>query len=142
KLSESNQLCGLDLETTGLDPYKDNLMLLILGNKDCKLVFDATIYYGENLRRMVEFFTLFKDVYYIGQNLKFDYSFIKTKFGIELLNLVDIMIIDQRIYQNSKFSMGLKALVERHLNLYPEHMDKDVRMEFLYMDKTNPAFKE
>ena len=42
KLLESLSIVGLDTETSGLDPYTNNLLLLQLGCKDFQIVIDTT----------------------------------------------------------------------------------------------------
>lgn len=129
----SLDVVGIDLETNGLDPYKHEVLLLILGNKEHQYVFDITDgYIGSEL----VLFSL-KDKLFLGANLKFDYKFIKVKFNIVLQNMFDVMIAEQRIVQGTGYSSALAAIVERRLG---KIMNKSIRSEFIAANPTTFIF--
>ena len=120
----------LDLETTGLEPYINDILLCIVGDKDNQFVLDVTY---QEIFDLLEGF----QNYTIGNhNLKFDLSFLKTKCNLWFPNLYDIMIAEGRIYQGSGLSIGLASIAQRHLGHIPEHMDKSITESFINMKRS------
>lgn len=118
---------GIDLETNDLDPYKGDILLGILGNKDTQYVFDLTCESAKSNFYSIIFINQNKQIY-LGANLKFDYKFIKVKFCVVLENMFDVMIAEQRLVQGTGYSSALAAIVERRLG---KVMSKNVRSEFI-----------
>lgn len=132
----SLNVIGIDLETNGLDPYKHDILLGVLGNKDRQFVFDLTC----EITKEVFFFVLYGIQFtttYLGANLKFDYKFIKVKFNVVLQNMFDVMIAEQRIVQGTGFSASLAAITERRLG---KIMNKSVRSEFIAANQNTFIF--
>lgn len=128
-------ICGLDLETTGLDPLVSRVRLAQLAVPSKVYVADAfsispTIL--EDLRKLIED----ADVKKIGHNLKFDLSFIQASYSrrLKATNIFDTMLASQvswagfyelkptlrkaknpwkKVYSNHT----LKALAQRHLGV-------------------------
>src|ERR1035437_7962593 len=128
---------GLDLETTGLDPYTEEILLLILGNKEHQFVIDAK---SEQCSIILSQLDINKEI--LGTNLKFDYKFLKTKYNLELRNMWDVMIAEQRLLQGlteynpikkrvTNISCSLTSICMRRLGILPNGMDKKIRNEFI-----------
>lgn len=134
---------GQDTETTGLEPYLNDILLYILGDEYIQFVFDVN--------SISDFETQIKEIFYllqgntlIGANIKFDTSFNKTKYGFQFedyVKIFDVMIADQRIYMNCDFSWGLKDIYIRHFKESPPDMDKDIRSDFSRMSINNIRFQ-
>lgn len=134
-------LIGLDTETNGLDPYNNQVLLVIVGNKENQYVIDWTC---ETFIREI----LTKKTTFIGHNLKFDYKMIKGSYGIELDSLYDTMIAEQRISQNytSKryngyISFSLEEVIKRRLKLFENGMGKTIRLDFVGKDPNTFEFE-
>ena len=128
------KLIGFDLETNGLDAYLNDILLYIIGDKENQFVFDFAI---------INLFlpndeVLFEDKLVLGQNLKFDIKFMKTKHNIEFNKIHDTMIAEQRLSQHElqlfekKGYYSLEKIIERRLG-YKSHT-KATRLEFIGAD--------
>ena len=95
---------GLDIETTGLDPFTDKILLVQLGDKDNQYVIDSR---RVNLQPIV---ALLEDrnVRKVGHNLKFEYKMLKGCLGVELECVRDTMIMEQLLL-NGKIEKTDKA---------------------------------
>lgn len=157
-------ILGFDLETNSLDPFTGSILLVIFGNKEIQYVIDATSidceeliltinhkkewpsgnslsYDYDNYCNYLNNYRRF-DKLIIGANIKFDYKFIKAKYGITFTKMYDVMIAEQRLNQgkdefNIKYnrrtplSAALDKIVLRRLGKIPAGMDKDIRTEFI-----------
>lgn len=132
-------IIGFDFETTGLDPYLSEPLLLILGDVTNQYVIDCSSYTKEELRNV--FISIGLEKTYLGQNLKFDYKFAKVHYNIELKFLYDIMIAEQRILQGRDLKFNLPAIVLRRLGIVPIEMNKEVRLEFVNKNVETFVFK-
>ena len=111
---------GLDLETSGFDPYTSKILCIQLGDQYNQFVIDVSSYP----------ITLFKELFedsskiFIGHNLKFDIRFL-YHHGIIVKNVFDTYITEQIIwngYQNMKKS--LDHVCERYTGVF---LDKSIR---------------
>ena len=128
----ASRICGLDLETTGLDPLSARVRLAQLALPSGRVyVTDAfSLPILEYLGRLVEDPAIKK----VGHNLKFDLGFIQASQGrrLRMANLFDTMLASQVSWaglyrleaapKSTKFPWkkvlpehNLKALAERHL---------------------------
>lgn len=123
---------GFDFETTGLDPYLSEPILLILGDVNTQYVIDCSSYTKDELRNV--FISIGLTKIFLGQNLKFDYKFAKIHYGIELRILYDVMIAEQRLLQGRDLKYNLPAIVLRRLGIIPIEMNKEVRLEWVGKD--------
>ena len=132
-------IIGFDFETTGIDPYLSEPILLILGDVNNQYVIDCSSYTKNELRNV--FISIGLEKLYLGQNLKFDYKFAKVHYNIELKNLYDIMIAEQRLLQGRDLKFNLPAIILRRTGFVPIEMNKEVRLEWVDKDINTFVFK-
>lgn len=77
ELSLKSRLLSLDIETTGLDPWNDKLLLIQLGTKDQTLVIDCRKL-GADLKLLAPILAS-EDYGKLGHNLAFDCAFLEVK---------------------------------------------------------------
>lgn len=128
-LKDLKEIC-IDFETTSLDTITCKPLLVALGDEKEQFVFDLTT-------TDLEFLGYFQDVLFIGHNIKYDYQVLKQNYSIQILNLYDTMIANQRIFQNLYtddfkrnelgYGHSLKALVYKYCNVT---LSKEVRDTF------------
>jgi DNA polymerase I-like protein with 3'-5' exonuclease and polymerase domains len=128
---------GLDLETTGLIHNHDQILLVVVGNRENVFVIDYTSFEADQLT------ALFKSIRgkVIGHNLGFDLPFILHRHGRYLFKtsqIYDTLVAEQVITKGTKLSVSLDNSVKRRLGI--NVFDKGIRMEFIGMSKTNPTF--
>jgi DNA polymerase I-like protein with 3'-5' exonuclease and polymerase domains len=130
----NNSMVGFDLETNGLDAYKNDILLIGIGNKEIQIIIDCSC----NFERPISDIFI-DDFFIVGHNLKFDNKFIKVKYGKMMKNLHDTMLAEQRIYQGSGFKWGLIELIKRHFGVLPEAYNKGTRNEFIGLKLSQKA---
>jgi DNA polymerase-1 len=122
---ERHPIIEVDTETTGLDPFKDRVVLLQIGVHGKAYVFDVR---DERVDA-----NIFKPLLEGQQNLKllqnavFDYKMLKTNFNIELSRVYDTMIAEQLLYLGLHHKSNLQYLVAKYLHL---NMPKDIATSF------------
>ncbi len=115
---------GFDIETTGLDCHGNDLIMFQLGDEHRQFVIDTRVV---NVSGLLPY--MFNDENIIvGHNLKFEYKWVKSKYGICLKGMDDTMVQEQLLYNGSDFWYNLKAVSKRYLNY---EADKTIRMRFL-----------
>ena len=104
-------IIGVDTETTGLDPFESDLLLLQGGNLDKQYVIDARKCSLEPLRPILE-----SQKVKVLHNAKFDYKMLRAQADIRMENVVDTMLIEQvlRNGRRAEGGNGLAAVVERY----------------------------
>lgn len=118
---------GVDCETTGLDPHKDKVILLQIGNKDIQYVIDTRKVIVEPLRPFFES----KNVRKIGHNFKFDYKMIKGSFGIDTEHIGDTFCAEKVLTMGKKFGgFGLDDVLKSYLGI---EMSKGEQKSFVNM---------
>jgi len=118
---------GFDVESNGLDAWKNSTVLYILGNEDRQFVFHSKYTdFARYYRYLYE-----TDRWLLGHNIKFDIKFGFTECDIRYTKVKDTMLAEQRLYMKSGISMGLAGLAYRYLEAYPAEMDKTIRDEFI-----------
>jgi DNA polymerase-1 len=128
ELLEKEKVVGVDVESSGLDPYTDTLLLVQIGTEDISYVLDAR---KLNLRESPRYKALIENpkIIKIMHNGKFDYKFIKVQTGAATNNIYDTMLSESVLTAGIKRRpSSLKALAEEYLDV---HMDKDVRTTFV-----------
>jgi len=131
ELFKSSKYIALDVETTGLDPLKDKVVMLQLGFNNIQLVIDARGFAFSILKPYLER----KSKVFVGHNIKFDYNMLK-QYDIVLHNVYDTMLADMVIY-NGKYSQGYIRRYKRFslAGVYFHHFErkpsKTTRNEFI-----------
>ncbi len=115
---------GFDIETTGLDCHGNKLIMFQLGDENRQFVIDTRVV---NVQGLLPYM-FNKENIIVGHNLKFEYKWIKAKYGICLEGMNDTMLQEQLLYNGSNFWYNLKAVSKRYLNY---EADKTIRMRFL-----------
>ena len=113
---------GVDIETRGLDPYQHELIMFQFGDQYRQFVIDTRKVDITGILPYLDGRTI------IGQNLKFEYKFIKHNHNVLLDSIKDTMIQEKCLYNGKYSSYSLKALAKRYLNY---EADKSIRMRFL-----------
>lgn len=125
---QKETVLGVDTETTGLDPYVDKLLLLIVGTDTQSYIFDARILkLGEilPLKEILESTKVIK----ILHNAKFDYGFLKIQTKIDLNNIFDPMLAESVLTAGLVGkSASLKELTEKYAGTV---MEKSTRKSFI-----------
>jgi DNA polymerase I-like protein with 3'-5' exonuclease and polymerase domains len=150
-LSELDKVV-LDLETTGLVPFKDKILLFIVGNKDKQFVIPVSEDTDEFIFSLL---LTIKDKKILGHNLKFDCKFILFRYNILLTNLTDTFIQSRILFNGMDYSHSLeecaKRMYRKYLHkIYKNHLDEIVDLfklrEFIKrpegLNRVHKKFKE
>ena len=122
------QVLGLDIESTGLDPYTDKLLLVQIGTETKSYIFDAR---KIKLKELLRFKELLENpkIIKLMHNGKFDYGFIKIQAGAEINNIFDLMLAESVLTAGLKGKpASLKELSNEYLSL---DVEKKVRESFI-----------
>ena len=127
KLLEKEQILGVDIEGTGLDPYTSTLLLIQIGTPEISYVFDArTLKLGEIplFKQILESNKVLK----LLHNGKFDYAFIKVNTGVEVNNIFDTMLTEAVLTAGLVGkSASLQELSQKYLEV---NLEKGTRKTF------------
>lgn len=119
----SKPVC-LDIETTGLDRFRDDITSLQLGYTDKKTgkykrkFFD---WQNTSMEFLLKLLTFLKQAKLVTHNGKFDLLFLYVKTGIELNLWVDTLVL---AHVCGEEELGLKPLVKKYFNV-----DYDIETE-------------
>jgi DNA polymerase-1 len=130
---------ALDLETTGLDPHTDRILLVQLcTDNDCYVIPARTPYgntgFGNQKQWDESIAVIFKRISYLGyiaHNGKFEYQFVKTHYGIELQHIFDTMLAESVLGAGYFRPVDLGATIERRLGI---KLDKATQKSFIDLD--------
>ena len=111
---EYSKIVGVDIETTGLDCFKDRIRLIAVYGDDFS-------YVGDKLQE-VEDILSDSTVLKVFHNAIFDVSFLKVA-GIEVKNYSDTIVM-AKIISNSAVFDSLEYLAKKYLNL---ELDKELQ---------------
>ena len=116
---------GVDCETTGLNPFDSEILLLQIGNLSEQFVIDARKVPLQVFRNILE-----SNKPKCLHNAKFDYKFIKHHTGIALKNVVDTMLLESVLENGTKKEGGLslQATYKRYFGI---EQDKEARLAFI-----------
>jgi len=117
---------GLDTETSGLDPYTCELLLVQIGNREVQVVIDCRTIDIKVYKEFLE-----SERTFLGWNLKFDLKFLYRK-GIYLRSVYDGFLAEKLIwlgYPAGIHSMSLKSAGETYLGI---ELDKSVRGKIIW----------
>lgn len=131
---------ALDLETTGLSARHHKVVSLALGVPDRVSILDLRPYYelseAEQAQWQKAICALIgtQGVIWIGQNLKFDWQFLREHFGAILEKVYDIMLVEQ-VLHGMKQSQGRAGFSLRDLAArYDLPVSKEERNWFVGLD--------
>lgn len=111
---------GLDVETTGFDPYTKNLLCVQIGDKANQFVIDSSYIPIEDYKDVLENPTTI----FIGHNIKFDLRFMLHE-KIIINNVYDTYIAEQIVWNGyDNMRKGLDYVSERYTG---EFLDKSIR---------------
>lgn len=119
----SKPVC-LDIETTGLDRFRDEITSLQLGYTDLttgkykRKFFD---WQNTSMEFLLKLLTFLKQAKLVTHNGKFDLLFLYVKTGIELNLWVDTLVL---AHVCGEEELGLKPLVKKYFNV-----DYDIEIE-------------
>lgn len=115
-VSNPQSTIAYDLETTGLDPYTSDILLLQIGLGDnTQFVYDARKIDKKFISPLLD-----SPCWKLGQNLKFDAKFTKAHYGVTLTHLFDTLIAEQVIRggeHGSGWGYSLTDIIKRRLGL-------------------------
>lgn len=125
KLSKE-EIIAIDVESTGLDPYLSELLIVQVGTETVSYIFDVKTI---DLKNIKSFKSLLenKKVLKLLQNAKFDYKMIKNQLNIQMGNVYDTMLGELVLTAGLPSSVSLLDLSRRYLDL---DLDKGIRKTF------------
>jgi len=117
---------AVDTETTGLDPYLNNLVSVQIANGENNLVHVLDVRKGD-FQQFFNSFNLYKGKLHF-QNAKFDLKFLRTNFGILYFDIYDTWIAEKLLDAGKKDNgHDLATLSKQYLGI---EMDKSIRDSF------------
>jgi DNA polymerase-1 len=123
----NEKILGVDVESSGLDPYTATLLLVQIGTWEISYVFDARVLPLKEIpiyKEVMEHPKILK----LLHNAKFDYQFLKYCTGVSITNLYDSLLAEGVLTAGLKGkAASLKELAMQYLNI---SMDKAVRKTF------------
>ena len=126
-LAQRREFIAIDIETNGLDPYQDDILLIAAGDYNNQYVFDMTSY---DVRAIFDGLPWYAG--FIGHNIKFDHKFFQASGQAPKMPfLYDTMIVEQIISQGDKTRRNNYAATV--LRRTGKKILKDVRSEFINM---------
>jgi len=126
------KILAVDTETTGLDVFTSQLLLLQIGNEYRQYVFDVI----RLTKNKVDFYKLAivlenPVTKKVGHNLVFDYKVLKHHLGIELTNIFDTMITEMLLTKGLKLKgFGLEDVLKKYSIV--KELPKEIRETFEY----------
>ena len=127
---------ALDLETTGLVFNKNEVLLVVLGDKDVQYVIDWC-----SVDKELLFCKMVNISKFIGHNLSFDLPWLISR-GLNFYTgqIYDTMETELTLIKGTTHSVSLKETVKRRLNI--DTFDKGITKEFTFMNKKDPFFED
>jgi len=116
-IDSSSGRIGLDLETTGLDPGSAEISLAQLSDGGTTYILDVFAL-GDAVE---ETMTLLAGKWLVSHNAEFEQDFIRTKYGIELMNIADTLLMNKVLEQGDHLKtpkgwFTLEGVVGRYLH--------------------------
>lgn len=119
------RVVAVDTETTGLDPFADDTLLLVqVATPERAYLVDARRVDPRPLRRILEDEKVLK----LLQNAKFDYKMLRQQLGIRMRTMYDTMLAERVLTAGISREIGLAALAKKYLGFT---MDKSIRGSFV-----------
>lgn len=124
---EKAKVVGIDIESTGLDPYTSTLLLVQIGTEEKSYIFDARAINLKEAKRFREFLENPKTLK-IFHNGKFDYKHIKIHTGAIVGNMYDTMLAE--VILNAGLGKGYYSLKDLSKKYTGYEMKKEIRGTF------------
>ena len=127
ELASQAEVVTVDLETTGLNPLKDQISLIGIGVKDKKSGWNCFLFdqlehdFTKTLRPLLES----KKTYKLGHNFKFDWSFLWYHMGIDCQPILDTMLAAIVCEYGTMQEKNRWSLAALSLEKLGRRMDKD-----------------
>jgi len=119
-------LVGLDIETDGLNPRTNNILLIQLSDVENTYIFDARVLPKEYF---VSLFEENKEKTFIAHNAKFDIGMLYCSYGYSLEKIFDTMLAESVLYAGKgKLMKSLKDILGERFNI---ELDKSLQTSFL-----------
>lgn len=87
---QDNLMCGLDIETTSLNPFTGKILLISAGVENNIVVIDVTTI-------DISFLKNYTNIKYIGHNLEFDLSYLIAQKNIHIDNIYDTNLVERTL---------------------------------------------
>lgn len=131
------KLVGIDIETTGLDPITDQILLVQLGTEQEVYIFDVRSL-GEEVKHLAGIISN-PAIAKIGHNLTFEWTFLEH-FGIPLRGaLVDTMLGAKILIAGRRVGVDLGSVVESYLGL---ELEDKKELQKSFVGHTGPFSRE
>ena len=127
---------AIDTETSGVDYNKDKVIMLQIGDHLNQFVIDTRYVSIIPLKSILE-----SEIHLLlGHNIKFDYKFLLSNFGIRLRNVWDTMLAEC-VIKCGKVKPGYSLLdvTSRYLGI---ELNKDTRSQFSKLQSGEPYTEE
>ena len=117
---------GFDVETSGLNPRKDSLLLVQLSDGERTYIFDCRVLPSDYMKSI---FNQFSDKIFIAHNAKFDVGFVFANYGILIRNVHDTMLAEAVLNAGrQQLLISLKDVVAKRFGI---ELDKSMQSSFL-----------
>lgn len=129
---KKEKIIGVDIESTGFDPFRSHLLLVQISTDKVSYIFDARemdISEIKGIKSLLEN----KQVIKLMQNGKFDYKFLKVQCNISVNNIYDTMLAEAIL--NAGLGSGYYSLKELARKYADFDLKKDIRETFEKMGK-------
>jgi DNA polymerase-1 len=133
ELLASEKVVGLDTETTGLDPYTSELLLLQVSTLDKVYIVDCRRVVPLALKPLLENPGIMK----VAQNAKFEYVMLRQQAGITVNNFFDTMLAEKLLMAGIGREVSLKVIAQKYIGAT---LDKSVRESFYKLTMHGDAY--
>jgi DNA polymerase-1 len=117
RLQGTSTPLALDLETTGLDMHRERIISIAFGSVGKVVLLDMRPYYDLPEEQQAQWKQALAALFHmphitwVGHNLKFDWGFLATHFGVHLSCVYDTMLAEQLLVE-ADASTGKVSLLE------------------------------
>lgn len=128
---KESKVIALDIETTGLDPYKDTITLIQL----CNTAGEIHLVVADKVGQVIKLLNQYERKYII-HNSKFDLSFLfKNGLLFKSVKIIDTMLIESLLTNSNKNTeKNLKALLIKYLG---KQLDKEDQKSWINLNFKN-----
>lgn len=123
---------AFDIETNGLDPFKNDILMMQFGLRSGEVLI---LSHGYDIPK--ELWDSLRSTIVIGHNLKFDEKFIQYHYNRGLNQVWDVLIMEASLNLGRRVRVGLEHVAKRRIGL---DMQKDIRRNFIGRPVENLTF--